>query len=1260
MVIAVFRQAIQWDRRLVQKRLIQQKTGRLNTNFTKGLIVSFKSIFRGLTVVLIIALGLLLAACGSGSSSNSGGSISSILGAGVKAPLSGAAVRLFQVDLAQTDLKGILLDEGHTDSQAAVNGLTIRSNLTGLVLLEFVADEDTVEINTNKAPVLDRLVTVFNVQRVYDGQHIYASPLTTMAVELARKKADTPAPYAGNNDDVTSEPEFIAALDTAQNQVKSTLGFGLDNTVDIFVVPPMLTEETDTTEEQIDVVRYRQAIEAVAAVANEIAQDSTSVDDSAQEILTALAEDLSDGVIDGQSEDGPIDVLAALDTPIDDTLANLDLNTLNIPGTDRPISDIEDELVEETASTGEVTDTEELENDTIDVDMEMPNLNTDIDGDGVDDSSDAFPTDPTETADSDNDGVGDNADAFPNDATETEDSDNDGVGDNGDAFPDDVTEWADSDTDGVGDNSDAFPDDATEWADSDNDGVGDNTDDYPNDPAKSIALDAEAMPSSVRLTWDEVSGKGYNLYYSTAPDCDIANYASCPDGTRVENVTSPHVVSDLINGQNYWFQIESVVKKASAFARFSVFSNVNPISNEEGARPDHLITDGSVSSLAQDASGVTYIGGNFTYVGMRSSYGVTLSASTGHTGAFPAVNGIVLVAVPDGTGGFYIGGDFTEVDDLPRNRLAHVLANGTLGSWNPDANGTVSAIAVLGDTVYVGGSFTTIDDGNGVQIRNRLAAIGTDGTLGSWDPDADNSVSTLVVAGSTIYAGGNFTTVGSEGRGRIAAIGTDGTLYNTTPYANSNVRALAVSGNTIYMGGGFSQINGQTRNRLAAITTDGTLTSWNPNSNGAVKALAVSDNIVYAGGSFSTIGGESRLSLAAIGTNGTLSSWDPQVAGLSVDVLAVSGDTVYMGGWIVSVGGVERENLAAIGTDGTLSSWKPDPAGAIYALAISGDTVYTGGDFAIIGAEARSRLAAINADGTLNTAWNPGANGSVSALAVSDSTVYAGGNFTTVGSDTRNYLAAIGTDGTLSTLWNPNPNGRVNALAVSGSTVYAGGEFTTIGGDTRNHLAAIDTDGTLNVWNPDADDNVDALAISGSTVYVGGWFNNIGGNGRDYLAAIETNGTLGSWAPSLGSDIFWWSVSKAVSSIVVSGSTVYVGGGFNSVDDGFGGGPQVRNYLAAIGTDGTLASWNPDANDGVNVLAISGTTVYAGGDFTAIGSAGRSCLAAIGTDGTLTSWNPGTNGSVWALAVSGDKVYAGGTFLTADDEFSPYLAILAP
>ena len=43
----------------------------------------------------------------------------------------------------------------------------------------------------------------------------------------------------------------------------------------------------------------------------------------------------------------------------------------------------------------------------------------DDDNDGVEDGSDAFPLDATETVDKDLDGVGDNSDAFPEDATET-------------------------------------------------------------------------------------------------------------------------------------------------------------------------------------------------------------------------------------------------------------------------------------------------------------------------------------------------------------------------------------------------------------------------------------------------------------------------------------------------------------------------------------------------------------------------------------------------------------------------------------------------------------------------------------------------------------------------------------------------------------------------------------------------------------------------------------------------------------------------
>jgi hypothetical protein len=143
----------------------------------------------------------------------------------------------------------------------------------------------------------------------------------------------------------------------------------------------------------------------------------------------------------------------------------------------------------------------------------------DDDNDGVVDSEDAFPLDPTESADLDGDGIGNNADddadgdgvpasedqndldasvgaatvddmdgdGIP-DAQDT-DRDGDGVDNDLDAFPDDASETVDTDGDGTGDGADsdddgdgvadaddAFPLDASESADLDGDGVGDNSD----------------------------------------------------------------------------------------------------------------------------------------------------------------------------------------------------------------------------------------------------------------------------------------------------------------------------------------------------------------------------------------------------------------------------------------------------------------------------------------------------------------------------------------------------------------------------------------------------------------------------------------------------------------------------------------------------------------------------------------------------------------------------------------------------------------
>ncbi|NVJ51384.1 MAG: right-handed parallel beta-helix repeat-containing protein [Gammaproteobacteria bacterium] len=134
----------------------------------------------------------------------------------------------------------------------------------------------------------------------------------------------------------------------------------------------------------------------------------------------------------------------------------------------------------------------------------------DSDNDGVVDSLDAFPFDPSETVDSDGDGVGNNADddddndgvadtqdAFPLDPNESLDNDNDGIGNNADpdddndgvndlldAFPFDPAESLDSDGDGIGNNTDA---------DDDNDGTADQDDAFPLDPSESIDSDSDGI-----------------------------------------------------------------------------------------------------------------------------------------------------------------------------------------------------------------------------------------------------------------------------------------------------------------------------------------------------------------------------------------------------------------------------------------------------------------------------------------------------------------------------------------------------------------------------------------------------------------------------------------------------------------------------------------------------------------------------------------------------------------------------------------------
>lgn len=391
-------------------------------------------------------------------------------GAGVKGPLAGAVVNLYLADLGQADLKGAIQGTGSTGADAAIQDLEVPGDISGLVLLEFAVDADTTDLTTGAAPIFDNLVTLVDAQRLVDGDDIYASVLTTMVVSLAQSNADEGAPYSGNDDGTISEAEMLTALDVAQTQVKSTLGFGLGDATDIFTTPPLLTDDPD--EDQAEVAAYRQAIEAVAAIANAVSEAGGGA--TAQDAFEALTEDLTDGIIDGQGDDGAIADLETVPTLTD--IVTQDVTELVIPGTETTVGDIETVLADETEETGSTADTADLESGEITIDPEPAVVEVDTDGDEVPDSQDAFPNDPEESADTDQDGVGDNADAFPEDDTETVDTDGDGLGDNSDPFPAVSTE-DDADNDGVPDATDNCVDVANpDQANADGDAAGDACD----------------------------------------------------------------------------------------------------------------------------------------------------------------------------------------------------------------------------------------------------------------------------------------------------------------------------------------------------------------------------------------------------------------------------------------------------------------------------------------------------------------------------------------------------------------------------------------------------------------------------------------------------------------------------------------------------------------------------------------------------------------------------------------------------------------
>ena len=169
----------------------------------------------------------------------------------------------------------------------------------------------------------------------------------------------------------------------------------------------------------------------------------------------------------------------------------------------------------------------------------------------------------------------------------------------------------------------------------------------------------------------------------------------------------------------------------------------------------------------------------------------------------------------------YAGGEFTNAGGSAAINIAQWNGSSwsALGSGIGDEHSSVSALAVSGSTLYAGGFFTKAGSANATNIAqwngSSWTALGS-GMAGGGFP----SVSALAVSGSTLYAGGDFTTAGGSAANYIAqwngsswsALGSGmsvGYGYGTS------VEALAVSGSTLYAGGYFTTAGGSVANYIA-------------------------------------------------------------------------------------------------------------------------------------------------------------------------------------------------------------------------------------------------------------------------------------------------------------------------------------------------------------------------------------------------------------------------------------------------------------
>jgi hypothetical protein len=311
-----------------------------------------------------------------------------------------------------------------------------------------------------------------------------------------------------------------------------------------------------------------------------------------------------------------------------------------------------------------------------------------------------------------------------------------------------------------------------------------------------------------------------------------------------------------------------------------------------------------VSALAVLGSDI-YVGGAFAITGVNEADNIARWNGSAWSGLGEGLNGGVSALAVSGSE-LYVGGTFTTAT----NTGGATVGVNRIAKWNGSAwaaldlgmNSNVTALAISGSDLYAGGRFTIAGSVPAYRIAKWNGI--------SWSPvgeglnaTVNGSVNALVSSGSDIYAGGVFTTATNSGGvavtvNRIAKW--DGNAWSALGSGmSSDVNALAVQGSTLYAGGLFSTAGGVPVGRIAQWDGNAWSVLGSGTNNIFVYSLAVAGSDLYVGGSFNVVGGSVPAFNIAKWDG---SNWTALGSGLSgttfpsANALAVMGGELYVGG----------------------------------------------------------------------------------------------------------------------------------------------------------------------------------------------------------------------------------------------------------------------------------------------------------------------------------------------------------------------------